>query len=363
MLKRSLNSVNRLALKHLGRHWVDYIASNTMTEFNRRHNDFIWTYELKALIVGIKNEADGVKTFTLLPNQHWKHMKAGQHIEVSATVNGQTVSRYYSLSPIQRGRFTITVKRVDGGVLSNWLHEHAHTGMALTIAHPEGQFVYQQQRKVLFICAGSGITPCYSMITDRLAHDQKPDMALYAQFSNTSDTIFADTLKSWKTQFDVRVAYSQEAHQPGKLIHALPLREQYPDLDERDVYLCGPQGFMDHIIGMLTREGFDLSRLHCERFVAQSFAAQPAGDFDPVGAEVYFQHIDTHVCLTAEDKGRTLMEIAESRDLHLEVGCRQGMCGTCKLTLKSGQASGNVLGHAVYLCSAYPASRKVVLDA
>ena len=60
MLKRSLNSVNRLALKHLGRQWVDYIASNTMTEFNRRHNDFIWTYELKALIVDIKTEADDV---------------------------------------------------------------------------------------------------------------------------------------------------------------------------------------------------------------------------------------------------------------------------------------------------------------
>ena len=362
MLKGSLNTVNRWALKRLGRQWVDYLASNTMTEFNRRHNDFIWTYELKALIVGVKHEADGVKTFTLLPNQHWKHMKAGQHIEVSAVVDGQRVSRYYSLSPMQRGRFTITVKRVDGGVLSNWLHEHAKAGMALTIHHPEGQFVYRQQRKLLFICAGSGITPCYSMIRECQDLATPPDMALYAQFSHTTDTIFADALTQWKSQFDVRVAYSQEAHQPGKLLHAASLREQYPDLDERDVYLCGPQGFMDHVISRLTREGFDLSRLHCERFVMQDFSEAPLADFDPVGAEVYFQHIDTHVCLTADDKGKTLMEIAESRDLHLEVGCRQGMCGTCKLTMKSGHVSGNVLGQAVYLCSAYPASRKLVLD-
>lgn len=362
MLKAGLNGVNRWALKHLGRQWVDYLASNTMTEFNRRHNDFIWTYDLKALVVGVKTEAHGVKTFTLLPNQHWKHMKAGQHVEVSALIDGRLVSRYYSLSPMKRGRFTITVKRVEGGELSNWLHEQVKPGMALTIHHPEGQFVYRQQTKMLFICAGSGITPCYSMIEACLAADAPPDMALYAQFSHATDTIFADTLTQWKSQFDVRVAYSQEAHQPGKLLHAASLREQYPDLDERDVYLCGPQGFMDHVIAMLTREGFDLSRLHCERFVAQDYSAAPAEHFNPVGAEVYFQHVDTHVCLTAADEGKTLMEIAESRHLHLEVGCRQGMCGTCKLTLKSGQVSGNVLGQAVYLCSAYPASRKLVLD-
>ncbi|MGE5453277.1 MAG: flavin reductase family protein [Acidobacteriota bacterium] len=362
MLKEGLNAVNRWAIGRLGRQWVDYIASNTMTEFNRRHNDFIWTYELKALIVDIQDEADGVKTFTLLPNQHWKHMKAGQHIEVTACIDGQNVSRYYSLSSMSRGRVAITVKRVQGGALSTWLHEHARVGMALNIHHPEGQFVYRGQSKLLFICAGSGITPCHSMIAACEKLDHTPDIALYAQFSHARDTIFRGALARWKNEFDVRVAYTQEAHQPGKLLHAASLREQYPDLDERDVYLCGPQGFMDHVVSMLKREGFDLARLHGERFVMQDLKEAPGADFDSVGAEVYFQHIDAHISLTAEDKGKTLMEIAESRDLHLEVGCRQGMCGTCKLTLKSGHASGNVLGQAVYLCSAYPASRRLVLD-
>lgn len=360
MLKHQLN---KLALKHLGRQWVDYLASNTMTEFNRRHNDFLWTYDLKALVENVREEAPGVKTFTLLPNQHWKHMKAGQHIEVMATVEGQQVSRYYSLSPIQRGRFTITVKQVEGGALSTWLHQNTHKGSVLHIRHPEGQFTYRQQRKLLFICAGSGITPCYSMISDCLTLPERPDLALYAQFSHTSDTLFSSTLTDWKSRFDVRVAYSREAHHPARLLSSAPLREQYPDLDERDVYLCGPQGFMDQVIAALTHEGYDPTRLHCERFVAQTWEVSPSDAFDPSGAEVHFEHLDEHICLTPGDRGRTFMEIAESRGLNLEVGCRQGMCGTCKLTLQSGAASGNVLGHAVYLCSAYPASTRVVLSA
>lgn len=362
MLERGLNQINRLALKHVGRRWMDYIVSNTMTDLNRRVNGFLWTYELKALVVDIRTEADGVKTFTLLPNQHWKHMQAGQHVEVSAQINGETVSRFYSLSPMNRGCFTITVKRKEGGLLSNWLHDHVRPGATLTLHHPEGQFTYRQQPKVLFVCAGSGITPCYSMVSDLLQGKSAPDMALYAQFARKADTIFAKDLAEWKTRFDVRVAYSHEAHEPGQLLHTRSLLEQYPDLLERDVYLCGPQGFMDQVIAMMTQAGYDLSRLHCERFVAQSFEQAPDETFDPVGAEVYFQHIDAHVRLDEADRGRTLMEIADSRKLNLEVGCRQGMCGTCKLTLKSGQASGNVLGHAVYLCTAYPASRKIVLD-
>ena len=367
MRKARFSALNTLALTHLGRHWVDYIASNTMTEFNRRQNDFIWTYDLKALIVGIKDEAPGVKTFTLLPNQHWRHVKAGQHIAVTAQVNGQAVTRFYSLSPLVRGRFTITVKRVEGGVLSNWLHDHAQTGQALSIQHPQGDFCYQQQRKVLFICAGSGITPCYSIITDRLAAasleggNPAPDMAIYAQFSTKNDLIFAEALASWSARLSVRTAFSRD--NASALIKAAPLLQQYPDLNERDVYLCGPQGFMDEVIGMLTAEGYDMSRLHCERFAFQDDTAANPSEFETAGAEIYFQHLDTRITLAPDDKGKTLMDLAESHGVNLEVGCRQGMCGTCKLTLKSGQVSGNVLGQAVYLCSAYPASRNLVLDA
>ena len=262
-----------------------------------------------------------------------------------------------------RGRFTITVKRKEGGLLSNWLHDHVRTGATLTLHHPEGQFTYREQPKVLFICAGSGITSCYSMVSDLLQRPSLPDMALYAQFSRPADTIFAEDLARWKTSS----MYAWPIRKTARLTPYCNLAACWISTQicwsETSTCAALKASCMDQVIVTLTQAGYDLSRLHCERFVAQSFdQTASAESFDPVGAEVYFQHIDAHVCLDESDRGRTLMEIADSRNLNLEVGCRQGMCGTCKLTLKSGQASGNVLGHAVYLCTAFPASRKIVLD-
>lgn len=370
MFDATLSRLNRWALKHVGRDWLDYIASNTMTDFNRRWNDFIWTYELKAMVVRIKDEAPGVKTITLMPNQRWKHMVPGQHIALSATVDNRLVSRYYSLSPLEDECFSITVKRVQQGALSAWVHDHLRPGMTLDIGQPQGQFGYRQQARVLFISAGSGITPCHSIATDLLASDQPPDIAFYTQFSTANDVIFADTLRQWRASgVKVTTALSrpdQDSVTSGLFAPALDasnIDALVPDFLDRDIYLCGPQGFMDKVIGILKDRGYDLNRLHSERFVAHDIHALTPSDFKTAQAEVYFQHLDKRIQLTEADQGLTLMQIAKQHGVHIETGCGQGMCGTCKLTRRQGEVSGNTLGNAVYLCTAFPASNKLVLDA
>jgi ferredoxin len=140
------------------------------------------------------------------------------------------------------------------------------------------------------------------------------------------------------------------------------LRRRYPDFAERDIYLCGPQGFMDKTIALLQQAGFDLARLHCERFAGGAWEAD-AGVGEAC-EEIFFPAFESAGAnWMTEDAGKTLMQIAERHHVPLEIGCRQGMCGTCKLMLRQGKVSGNTLGNAVYLCSAYPASRRVVLDA
>lgn len=370
MLEATLARLNRWALKHVGRDWLDYIASNTMTDFNRRWNDFIWTYDLKAIVVAVKDEAPGVKTITLMPNQRWKHMVPGQHIALSTPLDGQIVSRYYSLSPLEDHCFTITVKQVAQGRLSNWVHEHLRPGMTVDIGQPQGHFCYSQQAKVLFICAGSGITPCYSIATAVLGQTHAPDIAFYAQFSTSQDVIFADTLRQWSSAgVKVTTALSRPSEADKVCGHFAPTLDAdnidalIPDFRERDIYLCGPQGFMDKVISALKDKGYDLNRLHSERFVAHDTHALTPSDFKTAQAEIYFQHLDQRIQLTEADQGLTLMQIAEQHSVHIETGCRQGMCGTCKLTLRQGEVSGNTLGNAVYLCTAFPASNKLVLDA
>ncbi|HNE91583.1 MAG TPA: iron-sulfur cluster-binding domain-containing protein [Agitococcus sp.] len=366
MLNKALNFANQWALQKVSRDWIDYIASNTMTDFNRWFNDFIWTYDLKAMVTAIETQADGVKTIHLLPNQHWKTYQAGQFVELVLEIDGQPHHRYYSLSPMTaKGTFSITVKKQADGVVSSYLTEQLQVGQSVKLNLPQGDFVYKQQQKLLFICAGSGITPCYSIISDLLAQNKAVDVAIYAQFSKQKDVIFANSLKQqWPAQgVSVEVAFTQETDSQHWLLTAENLLVQYPDLLERDVYLCGPTGFMDNMINALVAANFNLAKLHCERFVTVENIESGNLDFKVVQPSIYFKHLNQHIQLTTEDEGKSLLQIARQYGVNLESGCQKGMCGTCKLTLKEGKIAGNQLGNAVYLCTSYPDSAKIVLDA
>lgn len=373
MLDRVLARANLWALDNVERHWVDYVVSNTMTDLNRWLNGFLWTYDLKALVEEVRDEAPGVKTFVLRPNQHWRGFEPGQHVELLLPVgDGEPLRRHYSLSAVDKGRFSITVKRMEGGRGSSWLHEHLRAGMTLSLGHPQGRFCHQGQAKVLYLCAGSGITPCHSMITALLGQPaaEHTDIQLIAQFREPSDVIFLETLQQW-AQDGVRVTTSLSSLAPEDVclpdlaprLDATQLDKLCPDLLERDVYLCGPTGFMTQMIEHLQALNVDLTRVHTERFVAVEPTQAQAGAFVAEGAEVFFQHLNTRITLTADDQNKTLLQVARDHGVNLESGCCQGMCGTCKLTVHDGEVSGNVLGKAVYLCTSYPASRTLTLDA
>jgi ferredoxin-NADP reductase len=358
---------NRWALEHIEREWIDYVVSNTMTEFNRRFNSFLWTYDLKAQIVAVIDEAPGVKTFVLRPNQHWRGFKPGQHIEVLLPIGHEVVRRHYSVAGQPGGCISITVKRVDQGKASAWMHEHLRVGMSLDLHHPHGRFCHEGQAKVLYLCAGSGITPCQSMVNALLAQSAgRPDLQVIAQFRQAEDVIFKADLARW-AQAGVKVSTALSAGPAtagaSPRIDQAKLQALCPDVADRDVFLCGPTGFMTQMIEHLKALGVDMKRVHTERFVSAVELTQPNENFVAEGAEIYFQHLNQCITLTAADQGKTLLQVATDHGLALESGCCKGMCGTCKLNLHEGQVSGNVLGQAVYLCTAYPASRTVVLDA
>lgn len=371
MLEQAMTRVHRWALDRADTQWVDYVVSNTMTDLNRRLNGFLWTYDLKAQVVRVLEEAAGVKTYVLRPNQHWRGFRPGQHVEVIVPgPEGGPWRRYYSISGRPGQCISITVKQADGGQVSRWMHAHLKPGMVLRIGHPQGRFCYQGQAKVLFLTAGSGITPCHSMVSALLADDtaDRPDLQIIAQFRRADDVIFKNELRQWASQgVNVTTALSGEAPLQGhapKVDLAL-LQAQCPDLLERDIYLCGPSGFMNQMMEHFRTLNVDLGRVHTERFAlpAAPQAQSCVDEFDAEGAEVVFQHLGARITLTAQDKGKTLLQLAQARGVSLESGCQQGMCGTCKLTVHAGEVSGNVLGQAAYLCTSYPASRTVVLGA
>jgi len=370
MLDRARNAINRWVLDHVGHEWVDYVVSNTMTDFNRRINGFVWTYDHQWLLEAIREEAPGVKTFVFLPNQHWRGFTPGQHAPVQVDINGQRHQRNYSLGSQPHGRVSITVKRQTGGLVSSWLHDELKVGQRLVVDPPRGRFVHQGQSKLLFLCAGAGVTPCHAMLADWMLQPaaKRPDVQVMLQFHSQQDIIYADDWQAWqKASLPVVTGLSQLPHGavPDGLTTKLDLaqlRQHCPDVAQRDIYLCGPDGFMQQMLADLQTLGVDPLRVHTERFTAApATCAETSSLADIDGAEVVFSHVNARMVLTEADKGKNLLQLAHERGIALESGCAQGACGTCKLTLHEGSVAGNVLGKAVYLCTAYPASRSLVL--
>lgn len=370
MLDRTMNRLNRWVLERVSREWVDYVVSNTMTDFNRRLNGFVWTYDRQWMLEATRTEAPGVKTLVFLPNQHWQGFTPGQHVPVHVTIKGKAHIRSYSLDSQPHGRVSITVKRQPAGLVSTWLHDELKIGQRLTVDPPRGQFVPRGQPKVLVLCAGSGVTPGRAMVARWMAMPgpERPDVQVLLQFHSQEDIIFAADWQAWRQQgLSVTVGLTQLPSTPGtpgltSRLDMAQLQRLCADVAERDVFLCGPEGFMQQMIQALQALGADPRRIHTERFtpaqVVPSGALQQ-GDMD--GAEVVFSHVNARMVLTQADRGKTLLQLAHAHGIALESGCAKGACGTCKLTLHEGAVTGNVLGSAVYLCTAYPASRSLVL--
>ncbi len=351
-----LTLFNRFLINQLGRDHSEYLASNTMNLINQKLNPFIWTYDLKALVLKRVSENPEVITVSLLPNQHWQGAIAGQYIDLQLLIDGQPYQRSYSISAISDQAITITIKKIKGGKVSEWLHQHLKTGQILDISQAKGSFVYQDQAKLLLICAGTGITPGFSIVSDLLNRPLKtPDIQFFAQFSTQDDLIFSQKLKSWAKKIQLRLAFSQT--KPETRLSAANFKQYFPDFQQRSIYLCGPEGFMHEVIAILEQENYDLSQLKVEKFVTAPFSNRS----NQACSSVYFKHYNTTIPLSAADQHKTLLEIGLENGLNLEKGCERGICGSCKLVLHAGAVTGNTLGQAVYLCTAYANSETVVL--
>ena len=359
MLNKLLTAVQGFIIAKLGRDRLEYLASNTMNVVTQSLDQFIWSYDCQAKVVAIRQETADTKTFVLLPNQHFQQPKAGQHIELAVHIDGEEgeddlVSRCYTLSHINNNTVSITVKHHAQGKLSNWLHTKAKVGDTFKISSPRGRFVYRKQHKLLFICAGSGITPGYAMLNDLLGQHLVPDIAFYYRSRNPQQTIFQQALAATgKVDF----SYSQQDDRAVMLDQLAA----YEDIKQRHIYLCGPQSFKDQVLTFLESIGYDFNMLEVEQFTIPANASTQVRKFDEdVTVRLTSQNIS--FVIKAQDCGQSILEAAEAQGVQMEHGCRTGMCGTCRTNLVSGSVSGNQLGKTIYPCTAYAASRELVLE-
>lgn len=268
-----------------------------------------------------------------------RRYRPGQFVTVQAQINGQRVCRSYTLSssPTRPDTFEITVKRVANGPFSNWICDQLNSGDKLSISGPFGDFscAPRPAPKLLLLSAGSGITPMLSMA--RWLADKRADVdVVFAHAARKQDEIlFAEELAQLDKHHAstrVRMTLSQEPKgtkwrgSRGRLSSAF-LRRAAPDLVEREVYVCGPEGFMDNARQLLERAGLPPGQLHEESFDVSSGVSGSGGTvaFADSGKKV------------KTDGTESLLELAEAAGINIPSACRTGHCGECKARCVSGK--------------------------
>jgi stearoyl-CoA 9-desaturase NADPH oxidoreductase len=291
--------------------------------------------ELRGRIESVHAETPDAATLVIRPGADWAGHVPGQYVRVGVDVDGVRCWRAYSLThgPRRDGRISITVKAVPDGQVSPYLVHRTKPGTLVHLEQAAGEFVLPSDGppKLLFVTAGSGITPVIGMLrnlfpsTDsgvlRPARSAAYDIVVLHVAPTEADSIFLRDLRALEASGAIRlVARHDDVH---GVLDLADLDEHVPDLAERTTFACGPGGLLDAIAAH--HEERDLP-LFTEQFRVTTLVAGEGGTvtFEKAGIEV-------------ECEGaRPILEQAEEAGVLMPSGCRMGICYTCVLPMREG---------------------------
>ncbi|EDP65732.1 pyridoxamine 5'-phosphate oxidase-related, FMN-binding protein [alpha proteobacterium BAL199] len=360
--------------------WIEAEQSLSAAARGPRHRPF--------RVTRIEAESDTARSFYLEPTDGGgiAPHKPGQHlpIAVDGTNVGRPVHRTYTLSDAPGGQsYRITVKREAGGLASTWLHDHLRTGSTIRASLPAGRFILDtgSRRPVLLLSAGIGVTPMIAMLNHLLGGPEGRRRAPHRRvwfihaarhggehaFKSHIEGLAAAHPDHLTTHVRYTAPRPQDRigldhHGIGRLDRAA-LRSLLP-LDDYDVYLCGPSGFMTDMSEALTSLGVRAERIQAEAFGARTEQAVESKSVET--ATVTFRRSGVTAAWTPESG--SLLELAEAHGIDAPYGCRAGSCGTCAAQVPAGTVrylrttdASPAPDHAL-ICQAVPSSAHVELD-
>ncbi len=317
--------------------------------------------------------------------------KAGQHVTLRATIDGQDVRRNYSLctAPDEQD-WMVTVKRIAGGLFSNWLGDNLKAGDTLDVMPPHGSFTTDfdsgTKRHLVGIAGGSGITPVMSLL--RTAMRREPDSEFTLLYGNrdSSSIIFLEELAGLKDQHLGRLGlYHFLAEEQGDLplFNGMLDRETCEEAIDHLIgdpaavdgwFICGPGPMMDSAEAALLDRGVERQRIHIERFTAD----RPPEAVTREMAELQTKAAGTSLAVTLDGRTRrvafteaNILDSACAAGLPAPFACKAGVCATCRAKVTSGKVEmasrygltdEEIAAGYVLTCQSVPAGDGVAVD-
>jgi len=348
-------------------------------------------YHLKVKEV-IKETPEAVTIRFWHPLSEMIKYQPGQFLTLLLTIGDQKVRRSYSMSssPHTDTAPAVTVKRVPGGLVSNWLIDHIKTDDFIEVIEPMGHFTVQPDarnaRTIVLIGAGSGVTPLMSIAKSVLKIEAESRVVLLYGSRNESSIIFEEELQQMKMQFGDRFELYHTLSQPsdswkghkGRLnkTHILRIFEELNAFEPTSAayYLCGPDDMMDEAKRALEVLDVKAESIHKESFVTAT-TQQPTHEVQEDDGSLNTQEI-TVLYEGSEYKikvepHQTILEAALELDIDLPYSCQAGMCTACMgkctsgkvhLDEEDGLTKAELAAGFILTCVAHPLSKDVVIE-
>ena len=293
--------------------------------------------ELRGRVLEVRRETVDSATLVIKPGWGFSFdYQAGQYIGIGLLVDGRWRWRSYSLTSVPVDRqsgsrgartITITVKAMPEGFLSTHLVGGVEPGTIVRLAAPQGNFVLPDPApaKILFLTAGSGITPVMSMLRTLVRRDQLGDVTHVHSAPTAAEVLFAGELAELADAHEDYRLTVRATRTEGR-VDLTRLDEIVPDWRERQTWACGPEAMLEGADRTWKAAGIP-ERLHLERFAAVRTSAHGSG------GTVEFARAGKTATV---DGATSLMDAGEAAGIQMPFGCRMGICQSCVVGLLDG---------------------------
>lgn len=288
----------------------------------------------------------------------------GQYLTLKFELNGKEERRAYSMcsSPLDKD-LAVTVKRLKGGLVSNYIHDELKAGDKVSVMPPEGRFytsLQETQQKTYYLFgAGSGITPLMSILKTILEKEPLSKVCLLYGNRDEDSIIFKEGLEELEKRYRGQLVVEHILSQPkreksgglfgflskgtvlwqGKVgrINSAVVKEfltAHPaGSGQPEYFICGPGSMIVAVESALNTEGINKDHIHAERFTSDIDEKDRAKG--KAGAKIIV-HMNGSTIEAEVPEGKTILDVLLDLRYDPPYSCHSGACSTCMAKIIQG---------------------------
>lgn len=275
----------------------------------------------------------------------------GQFITIIQEVEGKKIRRAYSLctTPYEDENPAVTVKRVEGGAMSNYINDKVKAGDVLETMEPMGLFTTNfdpsNKRQSVFFGGGSGITPLMSILRSMLLKEPESEVALVYGNRSSEFVIFKELLEELSSTYKDRFRLIQILEEGDADYNGRPTQEMIKEIctslscnESSEFYICGPQPMMDIVSEGLGAAGYREDKIMMESFEAGKTSPKEIIDENATESEVTILLDGEEYSITVS-KNASILDTALNNEMDMPYSCQSGLCTACRGKCLEGKIS------------------------